>query len=104
MAKLYITEFGALGASGLNPGIAMTAQVARQPPVNEQALAIGASSVPSEALDPSTVLVRLHADEACSILFGADPTATADSARLAAGQTEYFGVRPGLKIAVISNT
>ena len=38
------------------------------------------------------------------IPFGADPTATADSKRMAAGQTEYFTVAPGDKVAVITNT
>lgn len=104
MAKLYITEFSALGASSRNPGTAMVAQVARQPAAAEQVLAIGASSDQSEEFDPNTVLVRVHADAPCSIVFGADPTATADNARLAAGQTEYFGVSAGLKVAVITNT
>jgi len=48
--------------------------------------------------------VRLHADSVCSVLFGTNPTATTANARMAAGQTEYFGVAPGMKVSVIANT
>ena len=36
--------------------------------------------------------------------FTGDPEATANHARLAANATEYFGVRPGDQLAVITNT
>jgi hypothetical protein len=48
--------------------------------------------------------VRIHTDATCRIAFGANPTATSGSQRLQAGGTEFFGVRPGTKIAVISST
>ena len=105
MATLYITEFQALGQSGM-PTWGTTngpTQAAQQPPIAEQTVAIGASTQ-SAAFNAATVLVRLHTDAICSVLFGTNPTATTASARLAAGQTEYFGVAPGMKVAVITNT
>ena len=107
MATLYITEFkGAaqqLGERtwGAGPGVV---SFAAQPPQAEQTVAIGGTSTPSAAFSANTYLVRVSTDAICSVLFGASPTATAASARMAAGQTEYFGVVPGMKLAVISNT
>jgi hypothetical protein len=51
-------------------------------------------------------MVRIHTDAICSISFGTAPTATATNRRLAANQTEYFGVPLGgsYKVAVISNS
>jgi len=81
-----------------------------EPNIGIQQLAIGAGSVPSAAFQDSTRFVRLHADAPCRVLFGANPTAAAGTSfRLAAGQTEYFGVRgnssaSSLKVAVITST
>lgn len=107
MATLYITEFQALGQAGLPTngyGPNGPTQAAQQPPTAEQTVAIGGVSVASAAFNAATTLVRLHTDAICSIEFGAAPTATATTARMAAGQTEYFGVLPGMKVAVITNT
>ncbi len=107
MATLYITEFQALGQAGLPPwgyGPNAPTQAAQQPPIAEQAVAIGGTSVASAAFGGATVLVRLHTDAICSVEFGSAPIATATTARMAAGQTEYFGVSPGMKVAVITNS
>lgn len=111
MATLYVTEFQALGQAGLPTngyGPNGPTQAAQQPPVTaDQTVAIGGASVASVAFNAATTLVRLHTDSICSILFGqpgATPTALTTSARMVAGQTEYFGVLPGMKVAVISNT
>lgn len=97
MAKLYISEYQRMGA--------YAAQAAQEPSLVEQTpVVIGAGSLQSSAFDAQTFVVRVHADSICSIAFGEDPTATADSKRMAAGQTEYFTVAPGHKVAVIVNT
>lgn len=110
MATLYITEFKAEGQAptqrtwGAGPGIV---PIAQQPPNFEQTVAIGGSSTASAAFATGTTLVRIETDVICSILFGAagaSPVATAASARLAADSVEYFGVGPGMKVAVITNT
>lgn len=96
MATLYISEHSA--------GVIAGTQCVAQPPSAEQTVAIGVSSVQSNAFGGDTKIIRVHADSACSIKIGADPTATASTARMAANQTEYFAVQTGHKIAVISNS
>jgi hypothetical protein len=111
MAVLYITEYNQNRADPFGP------QAADEPPVAEQTLAIGGSSVASAAFNPATNLVRLQADETCAISFGTSPTAqtasgteTGNSAvgtqRIAAGVTEFKNIKPGLslKVAVIATS
>ena len=96
MATLYVTELPASAAAAL--------QVTVVPPIAEQTVTIGGSSTASNAFNASTGLIRVHADSICSVAFGTAPSAAATNMRFAAGQTEYFLVRPGQKIAVITNT
>lgn len=95
MATAYITEYGGTGAE--------RAQIAAAPAVASQTVAIG-SEAKSAAFNNNTRLIRVHVDAICSVLIGPSPTATTSSARMAADSTEYFGVNPGDKISVISNT
>lgn len=96
---MYVTEFQG------SPPVSVTYQVARAPAVVEQTVAIGVSSAQSAAFNASTGLVRIHCDVVCNVkVGGADPTATTSTLRLAAGQTEYFRVEPGAKVAVILGT
>ena len=95
-ATLYVTEI--LSA----PPTSVYYQAARMPSVTDQTVSIGASSTQSAAFNTSTGLVRVHADIACHVVIGGtNPTATASSMRMIAGQTEYFVVKPGDKLAVI---
>lgn len=73
-------------------------------PGRVQQVPIGGSSQQSSAFAGDTNFVRVHADSACRIAFGANPSADMSCARLAGGATEFFGVRPGDKIAVISSS
>src|SRR5258705_13410127 len=97
MATLYVTEFGPFVGSKPGP------QCAGVPPLAEQTVSIGGGSVSSNAFGAGTVIVRLNTDTSCSIAFGASPTATASTMRMAADQTEDFNVTPGQKAALISN-
>jgi hypothetical protein len=103
MAKLYVTEYPDL------PGAfaTYTPQVVRDPPIVDQTpVVIGVGALQSAAFSSLTKIVRLHADVVCSILIGpaATTTATANSARMAANQTEYRMVIPGHVVSVITNT
>lgn len=102
MATLYITEFNNIPTSNNATGI----QVAAQPPVASQTLAISGSSGASSAFGKNTNFVRIHTDAICSITFGTAPTATTSLGRMPADSTEYFGVPQGqsYKVAVITNT
>ena len=97
-ATVYIEEF-----SDSIPIIRYQAAV--EPAVTSQTVAITGSSVQSAAFNVGTHLIRVHADSTCSIkIGGTNPTATTSSMRFLAGQTEYFIVMPGDKLAVITNT
>lgn len=106
MATLYISEYAAIG------GVAGTAaQVPQEPCLTQQTILITGTSAPSINFSANTRFVRLHTDAICSIDFGlgsasaTNPAlATLVTARMAANQTEYFGVTPGGNVAVIANT
>ncbi len=67
-----------------------------------QSVAIGAASAQSTAVGSSTRCVRLRATADCYVKIGGNPTAnTTTSTLLGAGETEYFRVNPGDKVAVI---
>lgn len=75
-----------------------------EPSQRNQQVAITAGSVQCAALGDSTRFIRIHTDGAIRIAFGTNPTASGASQRLAANSTEFFGVWPGTKIAVIQTT
>jgi len=105
MATLYITEYIDI-AKGVGTWSQAQAPQATglQPSLDQAPVAITASSSQSAAFQQSTILVRIHCDAICSVVIGLpNPTATTANARLAANQTEYFGVRGGDKLAVIVN-
>lgn len=105
MATLYITEYATFTPAGAPGGFG---QIAQEPPLAEQTVAIGVGSVQSSAFNTNTRFVRLHVDGTgpCSVEFGTNPTASATTGRLAANQTEYRGVPKGqsFKVAVITNS
>jgi len=103
MANIYISEFVASDKtpSGKHfngiPAVAL-------PPVAEQALSISGTSAQSSAFGSTTTLIRVTTDSTCSILVGSNPTATTSNLRLSADAVEYFYVKPGDKLAGITNT
>jgi hypothetical protein len=96
-ATLWLTEF-----TDYSPVIF---QAAKGPSNRNQTVAIGATSVQSTAVKSNTRLVRLHCDIPCHVeIGGANPTATTSSPRMVGGQTEYFYVAAGAKVAVLLAT
>ncbi len=99
MSTLYIRQYTRLAhdesghpiAAGLEPGFDATP------------LTISGTSA-SVAIRSGTKFVRLTTDVICNFVCSLDPnvTATANNARMGAGQTEFFGTSPGLYIAVIA--
>jgi hypothetical protein len=105
MPTLYITEFASIAASlsGFG-GIPVT-----MPPVVEQGtLTVGGTVAVSGSFGGSTRLVRLMSDVVCSVAWSApnaaNPAPTTGNMRLAANVEYFYGVTPGMKVAVISNT
>ncbi len=99
MPLLDITEYGELAAAGRG-NLIMAGQ---EPSIRNQQVEIAVASAQSGALSDVTRFVRIHAEAACRVSVGADPTASLTSMRMVAGGTEYLGVTPGLKIAVIAS-
>lgn len=102
MAKVYISEYreGAKEyASGTSIAAGGEPTLVEQPPITTTA-----GSAQSAAFHTAARLVRIHTDGIISLAFGSNPTATANSKRMAANTTEYFGVVPGHKVALITNT
>lgn len=98
-ATMYVTEF--LGP----PSVTVYYQAAPMPAVAQSTVAIAGASAQSAAFSSTTKLVRVHCDVICNITVGGtNPVATTSTLRLAAGQTEYFAVSPGDKVAVIAGT
>jgi hypothetical protein len=95
---LNITEYSSL----IGNAIAVTPKLAGAD------LAIGGVSAAYGPFSLQTVVVRLQPDAICRVAFsltaGVAPTAGAGDARMVAGQTEYFSVKPGDFLAVIASS
>lgn len=100
MPTLDVTEYAELALSGRGANV-MTGQ---EPASRNQQLGIAGSSSQSDAFGDTTRFIRIHADSPCRVSIGSNPTASSASMRLGAGGTEYLGVLPGLRIAVIATT
>ena len=108
MATLYITEYQT-AASDQGRALPLGHGV----PLANQTVGISGSPQQSQPFTPRTHFIRLHSDSICSILVGTqtgvgppaaqNPTATAQDGRMAANQTEYMGVDPGMLISVVVN-
>lgn len=101
MSTLYISEYAEAAHFPTTLG------VGAEPSHDQTPLTISSTSGASAAFQNNTRLVRIHTDAICSIVFGTAPTAVAQTQkRLAANQTEYFGVPMGMsyKVAVVTST
>ena len=100
MATLEITEFDGPNVNQFSASLPAVAL----PPLANQQVAVGASSVQSAALNAGTRTIRVRADVACRIECGASPTAAATSMPLGENETEYFQVpyKGTIKVAVIA--
>ena len=93
---IHITEFS---DSGVDRGGGRMF-VPQMPPVATQGpIALGAQSA---AFNTKTLYIYLFAKVDCYVAIGSNPTATAQSTRMAAGQFMYFGVHPGHKAHAIA--
>lgn len=107
MAKLYISEYSARGfVRGDAPTGAVqssSVEVALEPSIDQ--VVTFSTETKSATLNKNTQLIRIHADAKCSIVVGTSPTATTNSKKMVADQTEYFSVprNSGYKVSVISN-
>lgn len=106
MAVLHISEYNAIHKTNVGDDPVSgdgVAQTIKEPSITTQAISF-TSAESSAAFNDSTRIVRLVSDTQCYIVFGAAPTATANSMLLPALGVEYFGVNPGDKISVYDGT
>jgi hypothetical protein len=95
---LYITEYSSMAIDGRNSVIPAPIT----PPLAEQCIEVGLSSTESEPFQGSTKFIAVSPDEACCIAFGVHPEATNVAHRIFAGETRYYGVHQGHRLAVIA--
>ncbi len=98
MADVTISEYSHLARDAA--GNVLPAGL--EPALAEQKVTIAGTSAQSAAFNANTTFVRVYAEGACSIAFGTNPTADTTLKQMAAGQSEFFGVVGGHKLAVIS--
>lgn len=98
MSLFYIWEFSEILTRG-------NTMIGKAPGVRQQTpLSIGASPTQSLPFAAGTNYIRMHTDAVCSVDIGENPTASINTARMAANQTEYIGVNPGDSLSVIANS
>jgi hypothetical protein len=105
MSKLYISEYARVTQTS-GPGNAVL-PTPEEPPLATQIVDFTSGAAQSAAFNAKTRFVRLHTDAICSVRFAANPTATINDARLAAGQTELRGIPvdgSAAKVSAIANT
>lgn len=71
------------------------------PAAAEQAVAVGGSSAQSAAFGANVRFVQVHATEPAGLAFGADPTAVDNRHVIGEGETRWYAVVPGHKLAAI---
>ena len=98
MGKAFVTEFAGVGAGH---GDRYAIPAARDPLASHQ-INIGSGSTQSDPFEGATTLVRVFAESDCIVAIGVDPNAeTGHQIALGAGQTDYFTVTGGHRIAVV---
>lgn len=100
MAFIYVTEYRRQALDG----VGRILPAGSEPSIAVQKIAITVGSVQSAAFNAQTGFVMINTDAPCSIAFGQNPTADATKTRLPLDGIAYFGVNPGDKVAVITNT
>jgi hypothetical protein len=99
MASVRIEEW-----QFLHQGMTGVASAPMFPVLAFQQVALGAGSTQSAAFSAATRYIRVQAEGIACIDIGPNPTADAAKLRLTAGQTEFYGVSPGWKLACITTT
>jgi len=108
MGTLYITEYQTAAS---DQGRALP--LGHGKPIANQVVSNGGASAQASPFSKFTHFIRVHNDgvNPCSILVGlssdnggAGPNATTTCGRMAQNQTEYFGVDPGMILAVCANS
>jgi hypothetical protein len=88
---LFLTEYASLARDGQHRDIA----AGMEPCIADTSFTVSGSSGQSAVFSPQTSFVMIHAQEACCLAWGTNPTATTAKQRIAAGETRYVGIPAG---------
>ena len=100
MATLWISEYSATGID--NGG--NQEQVVKEPALVNQTPVTYTTSTASAAFNAATKIIAVRASAIAHLAFGTAPTATANYKPISAGETHYFAVDPGDKVAAYDGT
>jgi hypothetical protein len=99
VAVVNVAEYAVL-ATNANGGI----QIPLGTPLTTYDVAVGSSATAGPILNLTTKMVRMNTDVSCRVRLDTSNNVTATDARMAANQTEYWGVPgPGFMISVITS-
>ena len=99
MSTLYVTEYEDLAFDGRGHVI----QAGKEPAVTTQKVTFTGTHGESAAFNSRTNFIRIYADGAGYLAFGAAPVAvTTTGTPISASTAEYFGVIPGQKVSAVS--
>lgn len=96
--SVFITEYAQLARDAAHAMIA----AGKEPAMANQVLS---SIVTSAQCQPFVgKFIMVHADAAAHLAFGANPTAVTTAHRIGPGETRYYGVIPGQRLAAIAGS
>lgn len=95
--RLHITGYRHMARDDFNQVVAAP----MVPPAEEQYVEITTKSTTSEVWSKFTKFIFVKADADCSLAFGEQPVADPDFHRLDAGETRWYGVQEGHRLAVV---
>lgn len=82
----------------------MSCETTYYPGTSQTVSVSGTSAATTNAVGSYINKVRLRSTTDCFIKFAKSPTATTSDMFLPAGETEYFDVKPGQKVAAIQSS
>jgi len=103
MASAWITEYDAFGIRRDTGTGTLQAQMPLEPGTDQTPVTF-TTATQSAAFAASTRFVRIITDADCHVLFGANPTATANHQKLIAGVEYWRAVSAGDKVSIYDGT
>ncbi len=98
MPNLFVSIYKGMARDVVNTPV----PAPETPPLAEWSLEIGIESNQSKPFPEMAKFICVTAKAACCLAFGKDPTASPEFHPLEAGETRWYGVYPGHKVAVVA--
>ncbi len=97
MPKLYVTIYKGLARDVVNTPI----PAPETPSLAEWSLEVGFESKQSDPFPMNAKFISVTAGVDCCLAFGKDPVAKTEFHPISEGETRWYGVYPGQRLAVI---